>query len=126
MKTSSAPSAPFATRLDLATITQVQQVVVRALRDQVCQWEQDSLDAGSRGEYSSAQTCKQWAFAADLCATYASSACSAVFMEAIDALNVVSDYRTVELPNLSRSADDLALAVLTVEVDLQHPEPEPA
>jgi hypothetical protein len=33
-------------QLDLGTINEVQQVVVRALRDLVCNWEQKAHDAG--------------------------------------------------------------------------------
>lgn len=110
----SSSSAP--TQLDLATINTVQSVVVESIRNKVCKWEQDALDAAHRGDYSCAQQFKYWAFAAELCASAASSACSAVFMEAMGSLPIVQDHRTVELPNLNRSAEDCRLDDLAIEV----------
>jgi len=120
-------SRPIA--LDLATINEVQQVVVRAIRDRVCSWEQDALDARKRGEYVAAQQYHQWSVAAELCASAARTACSAIFMDAYACLSVFSDYREVQLPDLARSVEvarsveDRHLDDLTVEVASQQPDP---
>lgn len=113
-------------QLDLGTINEVQQVVVRALRDLVCNWEQKAHDAGLGGDLRAAQQYTEWAFAAELCASRASQVCTAVFADAISALPVVTDQRTVHLPNLTRSAEDLRLDALAVEVASAQHEPYPA
>jgi hypothetical protein len=59
-------------QLDLGTINEVQQVVVRALRDLVCNWEQKAHDAGLGGDWRAAQQCTEWAFAAEIAASRAS------------------------------------------------------
>lgn len=104
------------TQLDLGTINEVQQVVVRALRNQVCDWEQKSQDAGLGGDWRTAQLYKEWSFAAELCASLASQVCTAVFADALSSLPVVTDYHTVQLPNLTRSAEDCRLDDLAIEV----------
>jgi hypothetical protein len=103
-------------QLDLGTINEVQQVVVRAIRNQVCDWEQKAHDAGLNGDWRAAQQYKEWAFAAELCASKASQVCTAVFSEAISSLPVVTDYRTVQLPDLRRSPEDCRLDDLAIEV----------
>ena len=103
-------------QLDLGTINEVQQVVVRAIRNQVCDWEQKAHDAGLDGNWVAAQQYKEWAFAAELCASTASSVCTAVFADAISSLPVVTDYRSVQLPNLTRSVEDCRLDDLAIEV----------
>ena len=52
--------------IDLATLNTAQGVMVTALREKVCQWEQDSADAALDGSFNAAATIQQWAFAADL------------------------------------------------------------
>ena len=54
------------TSIDLATLNTAQGVMVTALREKVCQWEQDSADAALDGNFNAAATIQQWAFAADL------------------------------------------------------------
>ena len=50
--------------LDLATINAAQGVIVAAIRNQCCQWEQDSADAAADGRHSNAVMVQNWAFAA--------------------------------------------------------------
>jgi hypothetical protein len=71
--------------LDLATINAAQGVIVAALRDQCCQWEQDSADAAADGRLSNAVMIEHWAFAADLLASVVSSEFSALFGQVLDA-----------------------------------------
>ena len=52
--------------IDLATLNAAQGVMVAALHDRCCQWEQDSADAAAGGNLSAAAMIQQWAFAADL------------------------------------------------------------
>ena len=111
-------------QLDLRTITEVQAVVTRELRSQVCTWEQQATDAALQGDYRSAQQYRDWAFAADLLTHYAATACTALFLETCEAFPVVQDTRTVALPNLSRSDDDRYLDEITLEVASAQPAPE--
>jgi hypothetical protein len=113
-------------QLDLGTINQVQSVVIRELRNQVCTWEQEALDAAQQGDYRSAQQFRDWAFAAEILASKASTACTALFLDTCQSFPVVQDTRTVTLPNLSRSAADRHLDALTIEVVSEQPEPDPA
>jgi hypothetical protein len=71
--------------LDLATINAAQGVIVAALRDQCCQWEQDSADAAADGRLSNAVMVQNWAFAADLLASKVSSEFTALFGQALTA-----------------------------------------
>lgn len=109
-------SASARKNLDLETINEVHQTVVRAIRDQVCAWEQEALDAGKRGDFRAAHQFTDWAFAADLCATKASTTCSSLFLDALGSLTVVTDQRTVQLPTLNRSLEDCRLDDLQTEV----------
>jgi hypothetical protein len=109
--------------LDLRTINSVQEVVVASIRNQVCQWEQDACDAGAMGDFRSAQQFRDWAFAAELVASKASSACTALFLDACNALPLVEDHRTVKLPELNRTAQDLRLDALALEVVSEMPAP---
>jgi hypothetical protein len=113
-------------QLDLATINEVQSVVIRELRNQVCTWEQEAIDAAQQGDYRSAQQYRDWAFAAEILASKAGSACLAIFLETCETFPVVQDTMTVTLPNLTRSAADRHLDALTIEVASEQPEPEPA
>jgi hypothetical protein len=122
MTPTASPSVPSS--LDLGTINEIQQTIVRALHDQVCTWEQEALDASKRGDYRAAHQYTDWAFAADLCASKASSVCTSAFLDAVRSLTtVVQDQRSVQLPNLNRSAKDLALDVLATELASERPEP---
>ena len=100
--------------IDLATLNAAQGVIVAALRDQCCQWEQQSSDAAAGGHLSNALMLEHWAFAADLLATTVSSEFTALFSKALDArLNSSS----------TRSVSDQLLDALAVEVASAQSEP---
>ena len=117
-------SSSSSIHLDLSTINSVCDVVVRELRNQVCTWEQQSLDAACQGDYRGAQQLKDWAFACDLAVSKVFTATGALFQDALTALPIVSDTRTVELPNLNRSDTDRHLDDLAIEVASAQPCPE--
>jgi hypothetical protein len=83
--------------IDLATLNTAQGVIVAAIRNQCCQWEQDSSDAAVDGRLSNAVIVQHWAFAADILASKVRGEFSALFGRALDArLNWSSTNRTVE------------------------------
>jgi len=101
--------------LDLATINAAQGVIIAALRNQCCQWEQDSADAAADGHLSNAVMVQHWAFAADLLASKVSCEFAALFGRALDArLNWSSTNRTIE---------EQLLNALAIEVASQQEEP---
>ncbi len=120
------PLSSSPVRLDLGTINEVQTVVVRELRNQVCTWEQEALDAAKRGDFRSAQMLKDWSVAADILASKTSSACTALFLDTCQSFPLVEDTRVVQLPRVRRSAADRHLDAMTLEVVSSQPEPEPA
>ena len=71
--------------IDLATLNTAQGVMVTALREKVCQWEQDSADAALDGNFNAAATIQQWAFAADLLSRTINIEFSALFAQALTA-----------------------------------------
>jgi len=93
--------------IDLATINAVQGVIVAALRNQCCQWEQQSSDAAADGRLSNALMLENWAFAADLLAGVVSSEVASLFSQAVDARMNWSS---------TRSVGDQLLDALTLEV----------
>jgi len=95
------------TAIDLATLNAVQGVIVSALRNQCCQWEQQSSDAVADGRLSSALMLENWAFAADLLAGVVSTEVSSLFSQAVDARMNWSS---------TRSVGDQLLDALTLEV----------
>ncbi len=101
--------------LDLATINAAQGVIVAALRDQCCKWEQESTDAAADGLLSNALMVQHWAFAADLLASKVSGEFAALFGRALDARLNWSSH--------SRSVEEQLLDALTVEVASQQGEP---
>jgi hypothetical protein len=101
--------------LDLATINAAQSAIVAALREQCCQWEQDSADAAADGRLSNAVMIEHWSFAADLLASVVSSEFSALFGKALDA-------RT-NWNSSTRSVGDQLLDALTLEVAAAQSEP---
>lgn len=111
------------TTTDLSTLNVASAVVKKALQDAVCSYEQQALDAARRGEYMSAQTYKQWAFATDLAIHTASAAISALFLEALETMPLVDDLREVHLPAVTRSSEDSYLDDLTVEIASRQPCP---
>jgi hypothetical protein len=94
---------PAATRpLELAALTAARAAITQALQHQVISWEQEAANAADRDEYRSAQQFKDWAFAADLCIHISAMAVGALILDTLDALAVVDDVRTVQLPDLLR------------------------
>ena len=71
--------------IDLATLNAAQGVMVAALRDRCCQWEQDSADAAAGGNLSAASMIQHWAFAADLLSTTISTEFTNLFSQALNA-----------------------------------------
>jgi hypothetical protein len=71
-------------RLDLATINAAQSVIVAAIENQICQWEQESSDAVADGRLSNAVMVKEWAFAAQLLRSITSTELSNLFGKALD------------------------------------------
>ena len=95
--------------LDLATINAAQVFIVAALREQCCQWEQDSADAVADGRLSNAVMVQNWAFAADLLASKVSGEFAALFGRALDArLNWSSTNRTIEEQWVDVMANEVA------------------
>jgi len=93
--------------IDLATLNAVQGVIVAALRNQCCQWEQQSIDAAADGRLSNALMLENWAFAADLLAGVVSTEVSSLFGQALNARMNWSS---------TRSVGDQLLDALTLEV----------
>ena len=100
--------------LDLATLHAARGVVVAALRNHVCQWEQQSVDAAADGRLSNALMLEHWAFAAEFLATTASTEISALFAQVFDARFEV----------ISRGKQDSVLDALQIEVSSAQEEPE--
>ena len=73
------------TSIDLATLNTAQGVMVTALREKVCQWEQDSADAALDGNFNAAAMIQQWAFAADLLSRTINIEFSSLFAKALTA-----------------------------------------
>ena len=71
--------------IDLATLNTAQGVMVTALREKVCQWEQDSADAALDGNFNAAVMIQHWAFAADLLSRTINIEFSALFAQALTA-----------------------------------------
>jgi hypothetical protein len=95
--------------LDLATINAAQSVIVAAIKNQCCQWEQDSADAAADGRLSNAVMVQNWAFAAELLASKVSGEFAALFGRALDArLNWSNAARSVEEQMLDALASELA------------------
>ena len=70
--------------LNLATINAAQSVIVTAIENQICQWEQESSDAVADGRLSNAVMVKEWAFAAQLLRSITSSELSSLFGQVLD------------------------------------------
>ena len=71
--------------LDLATINAAESVVLAALRNQVCQWEQESADAIAEGHLSLALMKQNWSFAANLLVSTTGTEFHHLLMDALDA-----------------------------------------
>jgi hypothetical protein len=93
-------------------------VIVAAIRNQCCQWEQDSADAVADGRLSNALMVQHWAFAADLLASKVSSEFSTLFVRSLDA-------RFGDLTSTPhRSAADQVMDALALEVAAAQEAPE--
>ena len=103
------------TAIDLATLNAVQGVIVASLRNQCCQWEQQSIDAAAEGRLSNALMLENWAFAADLLVGVVSSEVSSLFGRALNARMNLSS---------TRSVGDQLLDALTLEVAAVQDEPD--
>ena len=104
--------------LDLATINAAQVVIVAALREQCCQWEQDSSDAAATGNLSTALLMKHWADAADILALTVITEFSGFFGEVVRAR-----YGITTTAISTRSLQDQILDALAVEVASAQEEP---
>ncbi|MCS5706906.1 hypothetical protein NZK27_11960 [Synechococcus sp. FGCU-3] len=87
-----------------------------AIRNQCCQWEQDSADAVADGRLSNAVMLKDWAFAADLLASTVASEFTALFSKALDA--------RMNWSTPTRSIGEQVLDALAIEVACAQCEPE--
>jgi hypothetical protein len=96
--------------IDLATINAAQGVIVAAIRNQCCQWEQESSDAVADGRLSNAVMVQNWAFAADILASKVSSEFSTLFIRSLD--NRFGDLT----PTTHRSVADQVLDAVALEV----------
>ena len=101
--------------IDLATLNTVREVLVSAVRNHVCQWEQQSSDAVADGRLSNAVMLKDWAFAADLLASKVGSEFTARFFNVLDA--------RFHLSTTTRSVEEQLLDVLAIEVASAQNEP---
>ena len=101
--------------IDLGTLNAAQGVIVAAIRNQCCQWEQQSADAAADSRLSNALMLEHWAFAADLLAGMVSTEFSTLFCQALDARFNLSS---------TRSVGDQLLDVLAIEVASAQSEPE--
>ena len=108
--------------LDLATLNASQEVAITSIQNLVCEWEQKAIDCGAQGDWRSAQQYKEWAFSADLIRHQVSVALGALFLDSLQSLPIITEQRTVQLPDL-RSDEDRRLDDLTVEVLSHQPDP---
>jgi hypothetical protein len=104
--------------IDLATINAVHCVIVAAIRNQCCQWEQESSDAVADGRLSNAVMVQHWAFAADILASKVSGEFSTLFIRSLDA-------RFGDLTSTTRrSAADQVVDAIALEVSGAQEAPE--
>ena len=96
--------------IDLATINAAQGVIVAAIRNQCCQWEQDSVDAAADGRLSNALMLEHWASSAEHLSAIVSSEFSDLFSRALTA-------RFGDLTSIThRSTADQGMDALALEV----------
>jgi hypothetical protein len=101
--------------IDLATLTAAQEQIVASLRDQCCQWEQDSADAAADGRLVNALMLEHWAFAANLMAGMVSTKFSALIGEALNS--------QIHWHSSVRSVEEQMLDALALEVTSEQTEP---
>jgi hypothetical protein len=95
--------------IDLGTINAAHTVIVAAIQNQSCQWEQESADAVADGRLSNAVMVQNWAFAADLLSTIVSTQFSDLFSKALTA-------RFGDLTTPHRSSADQVMDAIALEV----------
>jgi hypothetical protein len=104
--------------IDLGTINVAHDVIVSAIQDKVCKWEQESSDLATDGNLTNAVMVKHWAFCADILATAVSSEFTNLFSKALTA-------RFGDLtPTSYRSASDQLLDAVALEVVASQEAPE--
>ena len=96
--------------IDLATLNAAQGVIVAAIRQQCCQWEQDSADAVADGRLSNALMLEHWSFAADVLASKVGSEFTALFSKALNAQINGGSTRPFEEQMLDAMALEVAAA----------------
>ncbi|MCP9908935.1 hypothetical protein KBZ15_03255 [Cyanobium sp. BA20m-p-22] len=96
--------------IDLSTINVAHDVIVSAIRQKVCQWEQESSDLATDGNLTNAVMVKHWAFCADILASSVSTEFTNLFSQALNA-------RFGDLtPTAHRSTADQVLDAVALEV----------
>jgi hypothetical protein len=100
--------------IDLATINAAQGVIVAAIRNQCCQWEQESADAVADGRLSNALMLEHWASSAEHLSAIVSSEFSAFFAQAFTARFGDLASSTHRSP-AEQGMDALALEVATAQ-----------
>jgi hypothetical protein len=104
--------------IDLGTINVAHDVIVSAIRNKVCQWEQESSDLATDGNLTNAVMVKHWAFCADILATTVSTEFTNLFSKALNA-------RFGDLtPTAHRSVADQVLDAVALEVVASQEVPE--
>jgi hypothetical protein len=103
--------------IDLATINAAQGVIVAAIRNQSCQWEQDSADAVADGRLSNALMLEHWASSADHLSAIVSTEFSDLFSRALTA-------RLGDLSSTHRTATEQEMDALALEVATTQEAPE--
>ena len=104
-------------QLDLSTILACKGVIVTALQNQRCKWEQESTDAAANGFLYNALTLEHWAFAADLLSTTISIELSGLFSKALN------DCSNDLAPTSHHSVADQMLNASSIEVAAAQEEP---
>lgn len=104
--------------LDLATLTAAESAILATIREQCCQWEQESSDAAAAGNLSNALLLKHWAGAADLLTLIVTTEFSRFFGQ-------VANARFGDLTATThRSAADQVLDAVALEVAAAQEAPE--
>jgi hypothetical protein len=99
--------------IDLATINAAQGVIVAAIRNQCCQWEQDSVDAAADGRLSNALMLEHWASSAEHLSAIVSTEFSDLFSRALTAR--LGDLSSTHCSPTDQMVDALALEVATAQ-----------
>ena len=104
--------------IDLATLNCVREVLLSALRNYVCRWEQQSSDAVADGRLSNAVMLQNGSFAGDLLAGVVSTEISGLFFKSLNS-------RFEDLTTTShRSVANQILDAVALEVASAQEEPE--